>query len=132
MTSSLVFFDGVCNLCNGTVQFLLKIDTRRRLQFGSLHGETAKQILPKYQISPDTLNSIVFIHQNKVHTESNAVLEIFRVIGGLWAILYIFIIIPAFIRNALYKLIARYRYEWFGKKKECIIPYPELRNRFID
>ena len=131
MTSSLVFFDGICNLCNGTVQFLLKIDTHKRLQFGSLQGETAKKILPAFQISTEKLSSIVFIHQNKVYTESSAVLEIFRVIGGFWATLYIFRIIPSFIRNGFYRLIAQYRYQWFGKKEECMIPSPELRKRFV-
>jgi predicted DCC family thiol-disulfide oxidoreductase YuxK len=132
MQQSIVFFDGVCNLCNGTVQFLLKIDKHQRLQFGSLQGETAKRILPTYQISPEKLSSIIFIHQNKVYTESTAVLEIFRLIGGAWILLYIFIIIPAFIRNAFYKLIARYRYQWFGKRSSCRIPTPSERGRFLN
>lgn len=132
MTSSLVFFDGVCNLCDRTVQFLLKIDKHQRLQFGSLQGETAKKILPAYQISPEKLGSIVFIHQNNVYTESSAVLEILRVIGGPWTLLYIFRIVPPFIRNAFYRLIARYRYQWFGKKDQCMIPSPSVRTRFLD
>jgi len=131
MNSSLVFFDGVCNLCNSTVQFLLKIDKHQRLQFGSLQGETAKKILPAYNISPDKLSSIIFIHNNKAYTESSAVLEIFRVIGGLWTLLYVFKIIPAFLRNGFYRLIARYRYKWFGKKDQCMIPKPEFMNRFL-
>ncbi len=132
MHSSLVFFDGVCNLCNGTVQFLLKIDKDQRLQFGSLQGETAKKNLPAYNISPDKLSSIIFIHSNKVYTESSAVLEIFWVIGGPWTILYVFKIIPAFLRNGLYRLVARYRYHWFGKKDQCMIPSPSLKSRFLD
>jgi len=131
MNSSLVFFDGVCNLCNSTVQFLVKIDKHRRLQFGSLQGETAKKILPAYNISPDKLSSIIFIHNNKAYTESSAVLEIFRVIGGLWTLLYVFKIIPSFLRNGFYRLIARYRYKWFGKKDQCMIPKPEFMNRFL-
>jgi predicted DCC family thiol-disulfide oxidoreductase YuxK len=132
MTSSLVFFDGVCNLCNGTVQFLLNIDKHQRLQFGSLQGETAKKILPAYQMSPDKLSSIIFIHSNRVYTESSAVLEIFRMIGGPWTILYVFKIIPDFLRNGLYRLVARYRYQWFGKKDQCIIPSSSLKSRFLD
>jgi predicted DCC family thiol-disulfide oxidoreductase YuxK len=132
MTSSLVFFDGVCNLCNNTVQFLLKIDKHQRLQFGSLQGETVKKILPAYNISPDKLKSIIFIHNNKAYTESSAVLEIFRLIGGLWTLLYVFKIIPAFLRNGIYRLIARYRYQWFGKKDQCMIPSPSLQSRFLD
>jgi predicted DCC family thiol-disulfide oxidoreductase YuxK len=132
MPSSLVFFDGVCNLCNSTVQFLLKIDRHQRLTFGSLQGASAKKILPDYNISPEKLRSIIFIHNNKAYTESSAVLEIFRVIGGLWAILYILKIIPAFLRNGLYRFIARYRYQWFGKKAQCMIPKAEDQYRFLD
>jgi predicted DCC family thiol-disulfide oxidoreductase YuxK len=132
MTDNLVFFDGVCNLCNSTVQFLLKIDKHQRLQFGSLQGETAKKILPAYQISTEKLTSIIFIHNDKAYTESTAVIEIFHVIGGSWSIMYIFKIIPAFIRNGFYRLIARYRYQWFGKKKQCLIPSSSLKSRFLD
>ena len=131
MQEAIVFFDGVCNLCNGTVQFLLKIDKRQRLKFGSLQGETAKKILPSYNIQPEVLTSIVFIHNNKVYTESTAVLEIFRVIGGSWKALYIFKIIPDLIRNSIYRIVARYRYKWFGKNDYCTIPKPEYKNRFV-
>ena len=132
MHESVVFFDGVCNLCNGTVQFLLKIDKHQRLQFGSLQGETAKRILLTYQISPEKLSSIIFIHQNKVYTESTAVLEICKVIGGAWRLLYIFKVIPAFIRNGIYKRIARNRYQWFGKRSSCKIPTLSERGRFLN
>jgi len=132
MNSSLVFFDGVCNLCNSTVQFLLKIDKYQRLQFCSLQGEAAKKILPAYQISTEKLSSIIFIHDNKAYTESSAVLEIFRVVGGLWICMYVFKIIPAFIRNAFYRLIAHYRYQWFGKKDQCMIPPASVQSRFLD
>ena len=128
MTDNLVFFDGVCNLCNSTVQILLNIDKYQRLKFGSLQGETAKNILPAYQISPEKLTSIIFIHNDKSYTESTAVLEIFRVLGGPWKALYIFKIIPGFIRNGIYRIVARYRYKWFGKKDQCRIPSPALKN----
>jgi predicted DCC family thiol-disulfide oxidoreductase YuxK len=131
MQEDIVFFDGVCNLCNSTVQFLLRIDKKHRLKFGSLQGEAAKKILPAYHIQPAVLTSIVFIHQNKAYTESSAVLEIFRATGGIWTLLYIFKIIPAFLRNNFYRLIARYRYKWFGKKDQCIVPKPEYKNRFL-
>jgi predicted DCC family thiol-disulfide oxidoreductase YuxK len=132
MHKSIVFFDGVCNLCNGTVQFLLKIDKHQRLQFGSLQGESAKRILPTYQISPEKLSSIIFIHQNKVYTESSAVLEIFSVIGGPWTTLYIFKLIPSYIRNGIYRIVARYRYKWFGKRSSCRVPTPSERERFLN
>jgi predicted DCC family thiol-disulfide oxidoreductase YuxK len=132
MSDNLVFFDGVCNLCNSTVQFLLNIDKHQRLKFGSLQGETAKKILPAYQMYPEKLTSIIFIHNDKSYTESTAVLEIFRVIGGPWKALYMFKIIPGFIRNGIYRIVARYRYKWFGKKDQCMVPNPALKNRFFD
>ena len=131
MADNLVFFDGVCNLCNGTVQFLLKKDKHQRLKFGSLQGEFAKKILPGYNIRPEVLTSIIFIHNNKAYTESTAVLEIFKVIGGFWSALYIFKIIPLFIRNGIYRIVARKRYNWFGKKETCMIPKPEYSYRFL-
>lgn len=132
MYKSIVFFDGVCNLCNSTAQFLLKIDKHQRLQFGSLQGESAKRILPNYQVSPEKLSSIIFIHQNKVYTESSAVLEIFSVIGGPWITLYIFKFIPSYFRNGIYKFVARYRYKWFGKRSSCRVPTPSERERFLN
>lgn len=132
MAENLVFFDGVCNLCNGTVQFLLKTDKHQRLKFGSLQSEAAQKILPAYNISSKVLTSIVFIHNNKAYTESTAVLEIFKVIGGIWSTLYVFKIIPPFLRNGMYKFVARYRYKWFGKKETCMIPKPEYSSRFFN
>ena len=131
MADNLVFFDGVCNLCNSTVQFLLKIDKQQRLKFGSLQGEAAQKTLPSFNIRTEMLTSIVFIHNNKAYTESTAILEIFKAIGGCWSTLFIFKIIPIFIRDGIYRIIARNRYQWFGRKKQCMVPKPEYTSRFL-
>ncbi|MBU6159258.1 MAG: thiol-disulfide oxidoreductase DCC family protein [Bacteroidetes bacterium] len=132
MPTNLVLFDGVCNLCNHSVQLLLKIDSKKKLVFGSLQSEKAKSLLTDHGIDPNQMNSIVFLKEEKAYTESDAVLHICKTIGGVWQIAYLFILIPRFIRDALYRFIARHRYRWFGKRESCMLPSPELKNRFID
>ncbi len=132
MQEGLVLFDGVCNFCNYWVQFALKHNKKKSLKFGSLQGNTAKEILPGFSIDPNVLSSVYLIENDKIYKESTAALHICKHLDGPWKLLFAFIIIPAFLRNPLYKLIARYRYKWFGKKEACMIPTPEQRSRFVD
>jgi len=132
MNESLVLFDGVCNFCNYWVQFALKRNKAQSLKFGSLQGNTARKILPGFNIDPDVLCSVYLIEKGKIYKESSAALHICKHLNGPWKLLYAFIIIPAFLRDPFYKLIARYRYKWFGKKEACMIPTPEQRARFVD
>jgi len=132
MNESLVLFDGVCNFCNYWVQFALKRNRKKTLKFGSLQGNTAQKILPSFNIDPNVLSSVYLIENNKLYKESSAALHICKHLDGLWKIFYVLIIIPAFLRDPFYKLIARYRYKWFGKKESCMIPTPEQRARFVD
>lgn len=131
-STNVVLFDGVCNLCNRSVQILLKNDRKKQLSFGSLQSEKAKSLLIDHGIDPNQMNSIVFLKDEKAYTESDAVLHICKTIGGVWIIGYLFISLPRFIRNVLYRFIARHRYRWFGKRESCMLPSPELKNRFID
>lgn len=128
----IILFDGVCNFCNYWVNFALKRDKKGTLLFTSLQGETAKTLLPRYQIDTTTLTSVIFIDGGKVYTQSSAALRICRYLRGGWPFFYGFIIIPRFLRNAVYNLIARNRYRWFGKKDSCMLPQPELRRQFLD
>ena len=128
----IILFDGVCNFCNYWVNFALKRDKKGTLLFTSLQGETAKTLLPRYQIDTTTLTSVIFIDGGKVYTQSSAALHICRYLRGGWPFFYGFIIIPRFLRNAVYNLIARNRYRWFGKKDSCMLPQPELRRQFLD
>ena len=128
----LVLFDGVCNFCNFWIQFALKRDKIGKLRFGSLQGETAHQVLPHYNIDPTILTSVIFIENGIVYRESTAALKVCRHLDGGWKLLYVLIIIPAFIRDGIYKWIGKNRYKWFGKQESCMLPTPAQRARFVD
>jgi predicted DCC family thiol-disulfide oxidoreductase YuxK len=129
----IILFDGLCNLCDGMVQFVIKRDSKQRFLFSSIQSETAKKILETYnQVKiKDSLNTFVLIENGKLFTKSTAALKISKKLKGLWPLLYLFIMIPLFIRDAFYDYIAKRRYQWFGKKNECMIPSPEIKTRFF-
>jgi len=127
-----ILFDGVCNFCNYWVNFAIKRDKKKKLKFTALQGETAKQLLAKYNISPTSLSSVIFIDSGKAYTQSSAAIRICKHLDGGWKIFYGLMIIPKFIRDFLYNIIARNRYKWFGKKESCMVPTPELRDRFLN
>ena len=129
---SIILFDGVCNLCNGVVSFVIKRDKKNSLQFAPLQSETAYVLLSKYKMYTQEMQSFIFIENGKVDTQSTAALRVCRHLSGAWPALYTLIIIPSFIRNSIYKWIAKNRYKWFGKKDECMIPTPELRAKFLN
>jgi predicted DCC family thiol-disulfide oxidoreductase YuxK len=134
MTASrpIILFDGVCNLCNSSVQFVLKKDKQKKFLFASLQGKTGQEILRRFSLPANDFNSFVLAEGNKYYTRSTAVLRMLKLLGGGWKFFYGFIIVPGFIRDAIYNRIARNRYKWYGKKEECWIPTPELRERFLD
>ena len=128
----LILYDGVCNLCNRWVQFVLKHDRRRRFYFAPLQGATAKNILSerfKEQLVPDT---VVLIENNKVYTRSEAALRIFKLLGKGWKLFYSLMIVPRFVRDGVYRFISYRRYKWFGKSDSCILPAPEWKDRFLE
>lgn len=127
----LVLFDGHCNLCTASVQFIIKHDKKSKFRFASLQSEPGKQFIRKYGLPEDKMNSVVLILHQQAYTESTAALLIARHLSGMWPVLYFFIIIPPFIRNAVYRFIARNRYRWFGQRAECWLPTDELRARFL-
>ena len=127
-----ILFDGVCNFCNYWVRFAIRRDKKKELKFAALQGDTAKLLLPRYGISLNRLSSVIFIDAGKVYTQSSAAIRICRHLDGGWKLFYGLMIIPKFIRDALYNIIARNRYKWFGKKEECMVPTPEQKERFLD
>ena len=128
----LLFFDGVCNLCNGLVQFIIRHDKHDRFHFAPLQGSAGHRFLQAERLDPDTLDSLVYRRKGKVLTRSTAALYVARDLGGFWSIAYAFILIPRFIRDAAYDLVARERYKWFGKRENCMVPTKELLERFLD
>lgn len=126
-----ILFDGVCNFCNYWVNFAIKRDKKKKLHFTPLQGETAKLLLPQYNLHTTSLSSVIFIDAGKAYTQSSAALRIAKHLDGGWKLFYGFIIIPKFIRDFFYNIIARNRYKWYGKKDSCMVPTPELKERFL-
>lgn len=128
---AIVYFDGVCNLCNHFVNFLISNDPKGYLQFASLQGQTARQRLPVECTSG--LGSVVFESSSgQIFTHSTAALKAIAELGGLFRALLIFIIIPKLLRDRIYNFIAAHRYDWFGQRETCRLPTPEERSRFLD
>jgi predicted DCC family thiol-disulfide oxidoreductase YuxK len=127
-----VLFDGVCNLCNRSIQFIIKKDKKKEFLFASLQGSTGQELLKKFGLPANDLNSFVLIEGDTIYRRSSAALKIVNKLGGGWKLFYGFMIVPSFIRDAVYNLIAGNRYKWFGKRDECMIPTPELKERFLD
>ncbi len=129
---SIIMFDGVCNLCNNAVQFIIKRDTKHFFLFTSLQSDAAKEILLHFKLKNSSFDSIILIENNKVYQKSTAIVKIAKNLSGIWKLGYSFIIIPSFIRDLFYDLIAKHRYNWFGKKDACMIPTPALKSRFLN
>jgi predicted DCC family thiol-disulfide oxidoreductase YuxK len=127
----IILFDGVCNLCSQSVQWILGKDTRGVFRFASLQSEVGQDLLRKNGIDAQKLNSIVFIANQKAFTHSDAALEIVGQLGGFWQYLKVFKLIPRFLRDGIYNFIARNRYRWFGKQETCWLPNKELKSRFL-
>lgn len=127
-----ILFDGVCNLCNGAVQFIVKRDHRGRFRFASLQSAFGKEQCEQFSLPTDRLYSILLIKKGKVYDRSDAILEITKDLRGIWPVLSFFKILPKVFRDAVYDMISRNRYRWFGRKDTCMIPTPELKARFLD
>ena len=127
----LILFDGVCNLCNGAVRFIIKRDRVNKFRFASLQSAIGQEYLKRFELKPTELFSVLLIKNGQLYDQSDAALEIAKDLSGIWPALNVFRIIPAFVRNVVYKLIAKNRYRLFGKKDKCMIPTPELRARFL-
>ena len=126
----IIFFDGVCNLCNGFVNLLIRYDKKNILYYAPLQGSTFRTL----DVKPDTgdLSTIIYKREDRIYFRSAAALRILNDLGGVWKIAMLFIIVPPFLRDAVYKFIANNRYRFFGKKETCRLPTPEERARFLD
>lgn len=128
----LVLFDGVCNLCNSSIQYIINRDKKDLFLFAALQSDIGKKIVKDYNIDPLKTDSILlYIPEKGIFTKSTAALKIAKHLRLPVSLLRVFLIIPAFLRNLVYDFIARNRYNWYGKKEECMIPTPELKSKFI-
>ncbi len=130
-TRTIVFFDGVCNLCNGAVNWLIDRDTHHRLYFAPLQGETFAVLQEGTNITPDDLSTIVLWSEGRFTTHSEAVLRTCSALGGVWRLAGVGLVIPAFLRDGAYRFIARHRYQWFGTTDACRVPTTELAKKFL-
>lgn len=128
--SSVVLFDGVCNFCNGAVNFIICHDNEKRFKFAALQSEIGQELRTKYGIGED-VDSLVLIENDKAYVYSTAAVRIWKGLGGVFSLVYVFIIVPAFIRDWSYKLFAKYRYRLFGRQDACMMPTPDIRERFL-
>ncbi len=126
----ILFFDGVCGLCNGLVDWLLPRDRKKKIKFATLQGTTAASLLTKTHT--EDLDTVVLWYKGKILTESTAILACLKELGGLWSLTYGFMIVPAFVRDVIYRFIARNRYKFFGKLSTCRLPLPGERLQFLD
>lgn len=110
---------------------VIRNDKKALIKFAAMQTDTGRQLLQQYQLPVDDLKSFVFLENGKAYKKSTGALKVCRYLRGLWPLLYIFIIIPPFIRNALYDFIAKRRYKWFGVREQCMMPTPEVRARFL-
>ena len=128
----IILFDGVCNLCNGAVQFVIRHDKDEKFLFAALQSSFGQQLLQRHQLPSQQLDSVILLQDEKVYTKSTAALKVCRQLNGASKLMYFFIIVPKFIRDGVYGWIASHRYKWFGKRESCIIPTKELNAKFLE
>ncbi len=127
----IVLFDGECNFCDSSVQFIIKRDPAANFLFTSLQSEKGVELTKQYAI-PEDVDSLVLIENGKAFTKSTAALRIAKKLDGLWHLSFLFILVPRKIRDGVYDFVAKNRYKWFGKKEDaCMLPPPDVRKRFI-
>lgn len=127
-----LLFDGVCNLCNGAVQFIIARDKKAVFKFAALQSEAGQSLLRKYNLPVKDFESFVLINNDTAYTESTAALTVAKLLGGVWKLAYVLIVIPKFIRDFFYRLVANSRYKIFGRQESCMLPTPELKSRFLN
>ena len=131
MPKSVLLFDGVCNLCNSSVQFVLKRDKRKYFKFAALQSNSGQELLKQFDLPVNNFTSFVLIENDKIYLKSTAALQVAKRLGGVWSLLFIFIIIPSPIRDFVYNLVAKNRYKIFGKRESCMLPTPDVKERFL-
>ena len=127
----IILFDGICNFCNSTVNFVIKRNKKIIIRFAAMQTGAGQKLLQQYDLPADNIQSFFFIDKGIAYSQSTAALKVCRYMTGLWPLCYSFIIVPKFIRDGIYNWIAKNRYKWFGVRQECMIPTPEIKERFL-
>ena len=131
MDNPIILFDGVCNFCNGAVNFTIKRNKQNNIRFAALQSDAGRKLVQHYGLPSDDMRSFLFIENGKLYNRSTAALKVCRYLTGLWPLCFGLMIVPSFIRNGIYDWIAKNRYKWFGERPECMMPTPEIRARFL-
>jgi predicted DCC family thiol-disulfide oxidoreductase YuxK len=131
-TKAIILFDGLCNFCDQSVQFVIKRDFKNQFLYASLQSDTGTNFLKTQSETIQNSDSIILVTGSKVYSKSTAAIKIAIKLKGLWVLLIIFYIFPPFIRDAVYDYIAKNRYRWFGKFDSCKTPTPNEKDKFLD
>lgn len=127
-----ILFDGVCNLCNGLVNWVIDHDRKKLFMFSALQSAYGAGVIEKYSIKGQFMDTVILVDEDKAFLRSDAILKIFKYLGGFYSLAGFFVVVQAFIRNFFYNIVAKNRYRWFGKMDACRIPTPELKSRFLE
>lgn len=130
MNNNILFFDGTCNLCNSSIQWILARDKKNIFSFASLQSSLGAKTIHDFML--ENVDSIVYKRKGKVHIKSTAVLYIVKDLGSLYTLLFCFIVFPKFIRDSVYNFIAKHRYKWFGVSNNCWVMQPKWKEKFLD
>lgn len=131
-SNPIVYFDGVCNLCESSVQFIIRKNKKKNIQLASLQGSHGQAFLKENNFDANEFSSLVYVVKGKIYTKSSGALRITKQLKGLWPLMICFLIVPKFIRDGVYNYVAKNRYKWYGKKTSCWLPTLELKQRFLD
>lgn len=126
-----ILFDGVCNFCNGVVNFTIRQDKKGVFRFAALQSPAGQQLLKQYGLPTHAFDSFILIDKGKAYKSSTAGLKLYSGLPWYWRWTQVFWVVPRFLRDAVYNTIARNRYKWFGRQEQCMVPTQELRNRFL-
>ncbi|AUV80574.1 thiol-disulfide oxidoreductase DCC family protein [Salinigranum rubrum] len=127
-----LLFDGVCNLCNGAVQFVIERDPEGKIRFASLQSAVGQAVLDRLDLPTGELETVVLLEGNRAYTRSAAAVRVCELLGGPYRAASVGWLLPRRVRDRLYAFVAEHRYEWFGRKDQCTMPTPELRERFVE
>lgn len=128
----IIYFDGICNLCNHAVQFVIRHDPTAIFKFASLQSVKGQKLLATLPCKPGVANSFLLEENGKIYSKSTAALRVAKKLSGPVKWIYGFIIVPSFIRDGIYSFISQKRYQWFGKRESCMVPGPEINNQFLN
>lgn len=131
MSHPIILFDGLCNFCDASVNWIIRHDTEGRFRFAALQSSAGERLQRELGLGTSALDTLVLVEGGRVHRRSGAVLRILRRLRWPWPVLFGLIAVPALIRDSVYGVLARRRYRWFGRKDECMVPEPQVRSRFL-